>query len=77
MNFDDDDDFKSHPPVGATVNFSCAACGRSNEIYVDAQAGESQSISEDCEVCCFQNLVHASWMDDTGEWDIWAEAEEQ
>jgi hypothetical protein len=41
-----------------TFRYQCASCGEENETAVDASAGDAQSFTEDCTVCCRPNLLH-------------------
>ena len=76
MDYEDDDDVAQEPASG-DVTFSCAVCGQENEVFIDKAAGEVQRMTEDCRWCCHPNLVHVRWADFTGEWDVWAEAENE
>jgi hypothetical protein len=43
-----------------TATYPCASCGSINETLVDPSAGDRQSYTEDCAVCCRPNLLHIS-----------------
>jgi hypothetical protein len=39
------------------VTYACAFCGEENETFVDPTAGDRQTYTEDCVVCCRPNLI--------------------
>ncbi len=41
-----------------TGRFYCASCGEENEIFVEPEGGDEQTITEDCSVCCRPNVLH-------------------
>ncbi|MEW5799027.1 MAG: CPXCG motif-containing cysteine-rich protein [Bacteroidota bacterium] len=41
-----------------TGRFYCSYCGEENEIFVEPEGGEEQTITEDCSVCCRPNVLH-------------------
>jgi hypothetical protein len=57
------------------VGFQCAGCGEWNEITVDESAGQDQSYTEDCQVCCRPNVLHVEWDRQTQEAAVRAELE--
>jgi hypothetical protein len=38
--------------------YHCAFCGEENEIFVEPEDGESQTVTVDCSVCCRPNVLH-------------------
>ncbi|MDD8017259.1 MAG: CPXCG motif-containing cysteine-rich protein [Bacteroidota bacterium] len=40
------------------ATFTCAYCGEENEVFVEPEAGNKQTITEDCSVCCRPNVLH-------------------
>jgi hypothetical protein len=38
-------------------SFHCAYCGEENEVFVEPEAGEEQTLTEDCSVCCRPNVL--------------------
>lgn len=55
--------------------YLCSFCLQENEILVDVTAGNRQTFTEDCSVCCHPNLLHISLDVLTGDVNIEAEAE--
>ena len=39
------------------TQFICAACGETNDLFVDPSGGTDQSYVEDCHVCCRPNVL--------------------
>ena len=37
--------------------FICSFCGEENELFVEPEAGEEQTMTEDCSVCCRPNVL--------------------
>lgn len=37
--------------------FFCSYCGEENEIFVEPEAGNEQTMTEDCSVCCRPNVL--------------------
>lgn len=37
--------------------FRCAFCGEENDLFIEPEHGDRQSIVEDCFVCCRPNVV--------------------
>jgi len=37
--------------------FHCSFCGEENEIFVEPEDGNEQTITEDCSVCCRPNVL--------------------
>ena len=35
-----------------TTVYTCPFCGEENELFVEPEDGEAQTITEDCAVCC-------------------------
>ena len=54
--------------------YVCGACGEEIVVTLDASAGESQTYTEDCPVCCRPNVIHVE-LDDDGSARVWAELE--
>ena len=57
------------------ATYLCDACGEEIVVPVDLSAGMSQEYVEDCPVCCHPNVVHVE-IDDEGQVQVWAEAEQ-
>ena len=56
------------------ARYVCGACGEEIVVTLDASAGESQTYTEDCPVCCRPNVIHVE-LDDDGSARVWAELE--
>ena len=71
-------DFGGEPGEGISyeddATYACAFCGETNSIDVDFTAGDSQSYTEDCQVCCRPNALSIEFSDD-GRVEVWAEPE--
>ena len=52
--------------TGAEASYICDSCGEEIVIPVDISEGDSQTLIEDCPVCCRANTIHL-WMQDDGE----------
>jgi len=39
-------------------SFVCSFCGEENEVFVEPEAGMTQTMTEDCAVCCRPNVLH-------------------
>ena len=37
--------------------YCCAYCGEENEVFVEPEGGEEQTLTEDCSVCCRPNVL--------------------
>jgi transcription elongation factor Elf1 len=46
------------------TTFECAYCGEENETFVDLSAGDQQTYTEDCHVCCRPNALHVQIQSD-------------
>jgi hypothetical protein len=42
----------------APVEYQCVYCGEINEVDIDISAGNKQSFTEDCVVCCRPNSIN-------------------
>ena len=60
----------------AKAEVACPFCGEAEELYVDPSAGEHQTYTEDCSVCCRPRIVHISPGDFPGEVTVRLEREE-
>jgi DNA replicative helicase MCM subunit Mcm2 (Cdc46/Mcm family) len=60
--------------LDTTATFTCAVCGQTVVIEVDASAGRHQRYVEDCEVCCSPNVLTIDF-DDKGR--AWVAAEQE
>jgi len=38
--------------------FYCSYCGEENEVFVEPEAGDEQTLTEDCSVCCRPNVLN-------------------
>ena len=38
--------------------FYCPHCGEVNEVFVEPEAGEKQTLTEDCSVCCRPSVLN-------------------
>lgn len=45
--------------------FFCAFCGEENEVFVEPEGGEEQTMTEDCSVCCRPNVLHIRIVNET------------
>jgi hypothetical protein len=61
--------------VQQEITYVCNACGEEIVIPLDLSEGASQEYVEDCPVCCRPNVIHVE-IDEDGEANVWAEAEE-
>ncbi|MBI2428431.1 MAG: CPXCG motif-containing cysteine-rich protein [Ignavibacteriales bacterium] len=41
-----------------TGTYYCAYCGEGNEIFVEPEGGDVQTVTEDCSVCCRPNVLN-------------------
>ena len=57
------------------AQFACAACGETNDVFVDPSGGANQSYVEDCHVCCRPNLLTIRYDPETGTCDVDANLE--
>lgn len=39
------------------ATFLCSFCGEENEVFVEPEGGENQTLTEDCTVCCRPNVL--------------------
>lgn len=37
--------------------FYCSFCGEENEVFVEPEGGDEQTLTEDCSVCCRPNVL--------------------
>lgn len=58
-----------------SATYLCSFCLQENEILVDITAGNQQTFTEDCSVCCCPNVLHISHDPQTGDVSVEAEAE--
>ncbi|MCB9849156.1 MAG: CPXCG motif-containing cysteine-rich protein [Phycisphaerales bacterium] len=54
--------------------YTCAVCGEQIVIPLDPSAGNNQTYTEDCPVCCHANVIHVAFDDDGGA-QVWNSAE--
>ncbi|MFA5834476.1 MAG: CPXCG motif-containing cysteine-rich protein [Bacteroidota bacterium] len=45
--------------------FHCSFCGEENEVFVEPEGGEEQTLTEDCSVCCRPNVLNIRIIDQT------------
>jgi hypothetical protein len=57
------------------LTYVCQSCGEEIVVPVDLTAGAEQEYVEDCPVCCHPHVLHVT-IDDDGQADVWAEAEQ-
>jgi hypothetical protein len=43
--------------------FICSFCGEENEIFIEPEAGEEQTMTEDCSICCRPNVLRIRIVD--------------
>ena len=58
-----------------SATYVCSFCLQENEILVDVTAGNHQTFTEDCSVCCCPNVLHIALDPVTGDVSVEAEAE--
>ena len=51
------------------MEYECAFCGETNEVFLVVSAGRRQAFTEDCTVCCRPNLISLT-VDDDGEVEL-------
>jgi hypothetical protein len=57
------------------ASYLCDHCGEEIVVPIDLTAGTNQEYVEDCPVCCSPNVIHVE-IDDAGDLQVWAEAEQ-
>jgi hypothetical protein len=57
------------------LGFYCSFCGEWNDTVIDPTGGRTQSYTEDCQVCCRANVLHISYVPETGDYEINSELE--
>ena len=55
------------------ASYVCDSCGEEIVVPIDLSAGESQTYTEDCPVCCRRHVIHVEIED--GDVRCWAEPE--
>lgn len=63
---------KSRAPKEATAA-ACPFCGETEELFIDAGGGDTQTYTEDCAVCCRPRVVHVEPGEEPGEVRVWLE----
>jgi hypothetical protein len=43
------------------LEYRCACCGSTNEIFLERENGPQQELVEDCAVCCRPMVITAQW----------------
>ena len=51
-------------------SYQCAACGETNETFIESEGGEKQQFVEDCRVCCRPMVITARWNPVSERYDI-------
>ena len=56
------------------ASYFCDACGEEIVVPIDLSAGDEQTYTEDCPVCCRPMVIHVA-MNEHGEISVWGESE--
>ncbi len=52
------------------LNYQCASCGKTNEVFIEEELGHHQQLVEDCAVCCRPMVITARWNEWSKEFDL-------
>jgi hypothetical protein len=56
------------------ASYFCDSCGEEIVVPIDLSAGDEQTYTEDCPVCCRPMVIHVA-MNEHGEISVWGESE--
>lgn len=52
------------------LNYQCASCGKTNDVFIEAELGHHQQLVEDCSVCCRPMVITARWNEWSQNFDL-------